>query len=45
MDRLNRLANDQDLRAEDAQNLVRFVYKFRRSLTQLSNAYSYAHFR
>jgi hypothetical protein len=42
---LDRLANDQVLRAEDARNLARVVYKFRRSLTQLSNAYSYTHFR
>jgi hypothetical protein len=45
LDRLCRLANDQVLRAEDAQNLTRIVYKFRRPLTQLSNAYSHAHFR
>jgi hypothetical protein len=43
--RLCRLANDQVLRAEDAQNLTRVAYKFRRTLTQLSNAYSHAHFR
>jgi hypothetical protein len=45
---LNRLcgpANNQVLRVEDAQNLTRVVYKFRRPLTQLSNAYSHAHFR
>jgi hypothetical protein len=45
LDRLCRLANDQVLRAEDAQNLMRVVYKFRRPLTQLYNAYSHAHFR
>jgi hypothetical protein len=45
LDRLCRPANDQVLRAKDAQNLTRVVYKFRRSLTQLSNAYSHAHFR
>jgi hypothetical protein len=44
LDRLCRLVNDQVLRAEDARNLMRVVYKFRRSLTQLSNAYSPAHF-
>jgi hypothetical protein len=33
LDRLCRLANDQVLRAEDAQNLTRVVYKFRRPLT------------
>jgi hypothetical protein len=44
LDRLRRLANDQVLRAEDARNLMRVIYKFRRPLTQLSNAYSYAHF-
>jgi hypothetical protein len=45
LDRLCRMANDQVLRAEDAQNLTRVVYKFRRPLTQLSNAYSHVHFR
>jgi hypothetical protein len=45
LDRLCRPANDQVLRAEDAWNLMRVIYKFRRSLTQLSNAYSHAHFR
>jgi hypothetical protein len=45
LDRLCRPANDQVLRAEDAQNMMRVVYKFRRPLTQLSNAYSHAHFR
>jgi hypothetical protein len=45
LDRLCRLANDQVLRAEDAQNLMRAVFKFRRPLTQLSHAYSHAHFR
>jgi hypothetical protein len=45
LDRQCRPANDQVLRAEDAQNLTRVVYKFRRPLTQLSNAYSHAHFR
>jgi hypothetical protein len=44
LDRLSRPANDQVLRAGDAQIVVRAVYKFRRPLTQLSNAYSYAHF-
>jgi hypothetical protein len=44
LDRLCRPVNDQVLRAEDARILVRDVYKFRRSLTQLSNAYSHAHF-
>jgi hypothetical protein len=38
-------ANDQVLRADDARNMVRVVYKFRRPLTQLSNAYSHAHFQ
>jgi hypothetical protein len=37
--RLDRPANDQVLRAEDARNLVNVVYKFCRPLTQLSNAY------
>jgi hypothetical protein len=41
---LDRSANDQVLRAEDARNLARVFYGFRRPLTQLSNAYSYAHF-
>jgi hypothetical protein len=45
LDRLSRLANDQILRAEDTQNMTRVVYKFRRPLTQLSNAYSHAHFQ
>jgi hypothetical protein len=43
--RLGRPANDQVLGVEDARILARFVYKFRRPLTQLSNAYSHAHFR
>ncbi len=37
-DRLGRPVNDQALRAGDARILVRVVYKFRRPLTQLSNA-------
>jgi hypothetical protein len=45
LDRLCRPANDQVLRAEDARNLMRVIYKFRRPLTQLSNAYSHAHFQ
>jgi hypothetical protein len=45
LDRLGRPANDQVLRAEDAQILARVVYKFHSPLIQLSNAYSYAHFR
>jgi hypothetical protein len=45
LDRLCRPANDQVLIAEDARNLTIVVYKFRRLLTQLSNAYSHAHFR
>jgi hypothetical protein len=44
LDRLDRPVNDQVLRAEDAQNMAMVVYKFRRPLTQLSNAYSYIHF-
>jgi hypothetical protein len=44
LDRLCRPANYQVLGAEDAQILVRVVYKFRRSLNQLSNAYSHAPF-
>jgi type II secretory pathway predicted ATPase ExeA len=40
LDRLCRSVNNQVLRVEDAQNLMRVVYKFRRPLTQLSNAYS-----
>jgi hypothetical protein len=43
--RLCRPVNNQVLRAEDAQNLTRVVYKFHRPLTQLSIAYSHAHFR
>jgi hypothetical protein len=38
LDRLCRPANDQVLRAEDACNLMRVIYKFCRPLTQLSNA-------
>jgi hypothetical protein len=45
LDRLCRPTNDQVLRAEDARNMTRVVYKFHRPLTQLSNAYSHAHFR
>jgi hypothetical protein len=45
LDRLCRPPNDQVLRAEDARNLTRVIYKFRRPLTQLSNAYSHAHFQ
>jgi hypothetical protein len=37
-DRLGRPVNDQALSAGDARILVRVVYKFRRPLTQLSNA-------
>jgi hypothetical protein len=44
LDRLGRPANDQVLRAEDAWILARVVYKFHRPLTQISNAYLYAHF-
>jgi hypothetical protein len=45
LDRLGRPVNDQVLAAEDERIMTRVVYKFRRSLTQLSNAYSYVHFR
>jgi hypothetical protein len=45
LDRLDRPVNDQVLGAEDARIMTRFVYKFCRPLTQLSNAYSYVHFR
>jgi hypothetical protein len=38
LDRLCRPANYHVLRAEDARNLTRVIYKFRRPLTQLSNA-------
>jgi hypothetical protein len=44
LDWLDRPMNDQVLRAEDARNSARVIYKFRRLLTQLSNSYSYAHF-
>jgi hypothetical protein len=44
LDRLCRPANNQVLGAENARNLMRVVYKFRRPLTQISNAYSYTHF-
>jgi hypothetical protein len=40
LDRLGRLVNYQILSAEDARNLARVIYKFRRPLTQLFNAYS-----
>jgi hypothetical protein len=43
--RLCRPMNDQVLRVEDARNLTRVIYKFCRPLTQLSIAYSHAHFR
>jgi hypothetical protein len=45
LDRLDILTNDQILRVEDARNMARVVYKFHRQLTQISNAYEYAHFR
>jgi hypothetical protein len=45
LDRLCRPTNNQVLWAEDAQNWMRVIYKFRRPLTQVSNAYSHAHFR
>jgi hypothetical protein len=45
LDRLCRPVNDQVLRVEDSRNLMSVVYEFRRPLTQLSNAYSHAHFR
>jgi hypothetical protein len=45
LNRLARPANDHVSGIEDMQNMARFVYKFRRPLTQLSNAYSYTHFR
>jgi hypothetical protein len=44
LDRLGRPADDQVLGAEDARILAMVIYKFRRPLTQISNAYSYAHF-
>jgi hypothetical protein len=44
LDRLCRPVNDQVIGAEDARILVRVVYKFRRPLTQLSNAYSHVPF-
>jgi hypothetical protein len=44
LDRLDRPANDQVLRAEDARILARVVYGSCRLLTQPSNSYSYAHF-
>jgi hypothetical protein len=45
LDSLCRPANDQTLGVEDARNLTRVVYNFHRPLTQVSNAYSHAHFR
>jgi hypothetical protein len=44
LDRLDIPVNNQVLRAEDLQILARIVYGFHSPLTQLSNAYSYAHF-
>jgi hypothetical protein len=44
LDRLDIPMKDQDLRVEDARILTRVVNEFRRSLIQLSNAYSNAHF-
>jgi hypothetical protein len=44
LDRLCRPVTDQVLRAEDARNLTRVIYNFRRPLTQLSNAYLHTHF-
>jgi hypothetical protein len=41
---LDRPANVQVLRAEDARNMPTVVYKFHRPLTQLSDTNSYAHF-
>jgi hypothetical protein len=38
LDRLGRPVNDQVLGVEDAGIMVKVVYKFCRSLTQLSNA-------
>jgi hypothetical protein len=43
-DKLDIQMNDQVLHAQDAWNLARVVYDFRRPLTQLSNAYSYTCF-
>jgi hypothetical protein len=45
LDRLDKLANNQVLGAEDVLDMARVVSKFCRLLTQLFNAYSYAHFR
>jgi hypothetical protein len=45
LDRLCRPANDQVLRAKDARNMTRVMFKFRRPLTQPSNAYSHTPFR
>jgi hypothetical protein len=44
LDKLCRPANNQVLGADEARNLTRVIYKFRRPLTQLNNAYSNAHF-
>jgi hypothetical protein len=44
LDRLGRPTNDQVLSPEDEWILARDVYKFHMPLTQLSNAYSHAHF-
>jgi hypothetical protein len=45
LDKLCRPANNQVLRAEDARNLTRVIYKFGRSLTHLSNTCSHGPFR
>jgi hypothetical protein len=44
-DRLDRPVNDQVLRVEGARILVRVIYKFRRPLIHIFNAYSYTHFQ
>jgi hypothetical protein len=45
LDRLDRRANNQIFKHINARILTRVANKFHRSLTRLSNAYSYTHFQ
>jgi hypothetical protein len=45
LDKLDKLTDDQALRAEDMWILTRVVNEFHRPLTQLSNAYSNTYFQ
>jgi hypothetical protein len=44
LDRLERMMNGQIFKIINARILTRVANRFHRSLTQLSNAYSYTHF-